>query len=249
MSGRDASGLSPHYELLKPLANLNETDLTLGTFLTQDAEMLELKKQVKILAPLPDIVLITGPTGTGKEIIARALHGSRSGKFVDLNCGGLNHELLASELFGHVRGSFTGAVEDKVGLFKAAIKGTIFLDEIGELPLTMQSTLLRVLEEGKVRQVGSNVNTNIKNTRIVLATNKCIPDMVEQGLFRADLMYRINTFELKTKPLCHRPDDVKLICDMIEPKFPLGLLDTVHLDGNVRELLHIIRKWQVLGSI
>ena len=247
------------WDALKRLKELDDVELVLDSYLTVDPDTIRMKEKVKILAKHSDTVLIHGPSGTGKEIIAQALHAGREGAYVDLNCGGLTAELLNSELYGHVKGAFTGAHEDKAGLFKSAINGTIFLDEIGEMPLELQSSLLRTLEQRHIRPVGDTKNISIEKVRVVLATNRDLNELVAEGRFRKDLLYRINTFEIVTKSLDRRPDDIHTICKTLSPKFPVDeLLHVKRLqagegeplfDGNVRELLHHIRRWEVLGEL
>lgn len=187
-----------------------ETEEWLNKFLTGDKDMLEVKRQVQVLQGYEHPVLIQGPTGTGKELLARALHGSRTGKFVAVNCTSLPDELLESELFGHTKGAFTGAVGDRVGKFRAAYNGTIFLDEIGDMPLSMQAKLLRVLQEKVVCPIGSDVEEPI-NCRVVAATNKSLTDVH----FREDVLYRLNSFEIKTKGLIDRLGDIAEIVDSL----------------------------------
>jgi transcriptional regulator with GAF, ATPase, and Fis domain len=158
-------------------------------------------------------VLITGETGTGKELVARAIHYNSSRKdrpFVIKNCGVKTEQLLESELFGHTRGSFTGAVKDKIGLFKEADLGTIFLDEIGDASLSTQAAILRVIEHGEIRPIGSS-KTEIVNVRVLSATNKNLGKEIEQGDFREDLFYRLSTFLIELPPLRERPDDIPLL--------------------------------------
>jgi transcriptional regulator with PAS, ATPase and Fis domain len=168
---------------------------------------------VESVASLDTPVMILGESGTGKEMVAKALHetGSRSSKpFVKVNCAALSEHILESELFGHVKGAYTGAESDRIGRFEAAHKGTIFLDEIGDIPLSVQVKLLRVLEERMIQRVGANKSIHI-DVRIVTATNKNLEQLIEQGLFREDLFFRINVFPLTCPPLRHRKDDITLI--------------------------------------
>ena len=232
----------------------------LDKLITNDPAMLDLKKQVRALVPVDDSVLIIGETGTGKEIVARALHGSRGpytpdgtnstfGRFVAINCPALSVDLMFSELFGHVKGSFTGANEDKIGKLQYAYKGTLFIDEVGDMPLSMQSALLRALQERTIVRVGDNKEIVIE-FRLVCATHRNLRDMIEKGLFREDLYYRISTFELHTTPLRRRIDDIKLIVASLDKKnkFPIDDYMKVNreLPGNVRELQRIVRRHAVL---
>jgi DNA-binding NtrC family response regulator len=165
---------------------------------------------VKKLADAPSPVLIIGPTGSGKELVARALHdGSRrkKGPYVALNCGALAANLIESELFGHERGAFTGAVGEKKGAFEAAQNGTLFLDEIGELPLDLQPKLLRALEVGAIRRVGSTKEISV-DTRIVAATHRNLKELVEEGAFREDLFHRLYVLSVGVPSLAQRREDI-----------------------------------------
>src|SRR6202453_4511277 len=158
-------------------------------------------------------VLITGESGTGKDLLARALHFEsrrRDGPFVPVNCAAIPENLIESELFGHVRGAFTDARQSKTGLFQAADNGTLFLDEIGDMPLTLQAKLLRILEDKKVRPLGAIEETSI-DLRIVAATNTDLENAIAEGKFRSDLYYRLATFTLTVPPLRERPEDLKLL--------------------------------------
>jgi DNA-binding NtrC family response regulator len=172
-------------------------------------ELTRIREQLERIAPDSAPILITGETGTGKERLAREVHArsGRSGAYVALNAAQLSPELIESQLFGHERGAFTGAATAKQGLFAAAHGGTLFLDEIGELPLDLQPKLLRVLEDGEVRRLGS-VSTERFDTRIVAATNRDLPSMVEQGAFRRDLYARVSFYELRLPPLSQRRQDI-----------------------------------------
>lgn len=209
-------------------------------------------------------VLITGPTGTGKELIARAVHynSNRSKKpFVVKNCGVKTESLLEAELFGHVRGAFTGADRDKPGLFKEADGGTIFLDEIGDAPLSTQAAVLRVLESGEIRAVGAS-KTDFVNVRILSATNKNLPEEIEKGNFRQDLYYRLNTFTIPLPPLRERPDDIPLLVHHFIGKLrvklgnenlsitpgALELLTKYSWPGNVRQLENEIERAAVVSD-
>ena len=172
--------------------------------------MLEVRKVIDRVGPTDSTVLIRGETGCGKELVARAVHEAslRSGEpMVSINCGALPENLIESELFGHVKGAFTGADNARVGLFEVADGGTIFLDEIGELPITMQAKLLRVLETGDIRRLGSNQSKRV-DVRVICATHRDLEKMVSDEQFREDLMFRINTFEIHVPPLRERPDDI-----------------------------------------
>jgi len=167
------------------------------------------RRSVEAVAPHRRSVVVSGETGTGKEIVARLLHrrSGRTGPFLAVNCGGFSEGLLASELFGHVRGAFTGAVQDQPGLFRAARGGTLFLDEAGDIPLALQPTLLRVLETWVVRPVGSQADVAV-DVRVVAASNRELVSLVRQGLFRADLYARLAQWIIRTPPLRDRREDV-----------------------------------------
>jgi len=167
------------------------------------------RRSVEAVAPHPRTVVVTGETGTGKEIVARLLHrrSGRAGPFVAVNCGGFTEGLLASELFGHVRGAFTGAVRDQQGLFRAARGGTLLLDEAGDIPLALQATLLRVLETWEVRPVGSPRDVAV-DVRVIAASNRELVTLVQQGLFRADLYARLAQWIIRIPPLRDRREDI-----------------------------------------
>lgn len=184
----------------------------LSKYITCDPYSLDLIAACTYASRVHLSAIIYGETGTGKEIIARILHGDRSGEFISINCGGIPENLLESELFGHVRGAFTGANGDKQGLFSAANDGTIFLDEIAELPLFMQVKLLRVLQEKVVRRVGSTREEELK-CRVVAATHENLQDKIKQKLFRQDLYYRLAALEFTTKPLRERLCDIPLLAE------------------------------------
>ena len=199
-------------------------------------------------------VLITGESGVGKDMIARYIHAksARGGRaFVALNCAGVSETLLESELFGHVKGSFTGAHRDKVGLLQLGHRGTVFLDEVGEMSLRMQAMLLRFLESGEVKPVGADLVSAKVDVRVVAATNRNLPDLVAKGLFREDLMYRIMVVHLEVPPLRNRRDDVRaLIANVIshtgiDLKFSeeaMLALERYHWPGNVRELQNVVEQ-------
>lgn len=236
-------------QILPPVAYT--TDQWLAKLITQDLHMIEQKTMCKLLAPLPDPVLITGPTGTGKELLAQALHGTRFDDFVELNCAGLPVHLIEHELFGSVAGAFTGSIKEKQGLFQSAREGTVFLDEIGELPLEVQAKLLRAIETYKVRKVGSNKLEEIK-CRFVAATQQPLEQWVKEGKFREDLYYRLNTFQLSTTPLTSRIGDCKPIADYyFKNEFPFNdwSINKHRLTGNVRTIKQLVRRYQVFGKL
>lgn len=210
-----------------------DTEYWLGKLVTQCPKMLALKDLVRKVAPTKHTVLICGETGTGKELVAKALHADRIGQFIPVNCAGFPEHLIESELFGHIKGSFTGADRDKQGLFEAAENGTLFIDEIAELPLLMQSKLLRVLQERTVRPVGDTRERRV-NCRVVAATHQSLPDLVLAGKFREDLLWRINTIVLKTVPIRERLDDIPMITKALG--YLLNVNELNNYNGNVRQL-------------
>lgn len=230
----------------------------LAAFVTLNPKMEEVKREVRILAraEIKEPVLILGESGTGKELIARALHGDRKGAFVAVNCTSLPDELIEAELFGHVRGAFTGATSERIGKFAAARNGTLFLDEIGDMPLNMQSKLLRVMQSlggdrgYRITKLGSN-EEDIVDVRVVCATNQNVEQMVTTGKFREDLYQRLCTFELKLLPLRDRREDVIAIVDSMdtEKKFPREGYKWGELKGNVREIQRVIKRYQVLKKL
>lgn len=235
-----------------------DTEKWLMKFITQDERLLKVKDHVRILAPIKCPVLIIGATGTGKELLARALHGSRTGAFVDINCAGMPENLIESELFGHTVGSFTGANKETKGLIAAAANGTLFLDEVGDLAYPLQAKLLRMLQEGVYRQVGGTINLPV-SCRIVAATHwnlsECLSscDVRPSGSprFRDDLYARLSTFELHTLPLKARLDDIPLIISSLDPdgKFPQRVnWSATPLPFNVRSLQQLVLRHRVLGT-
>jgi two-component system response regulator AtoC len=209
-------------------------------------------------------VLITGESGTGKELVARGIHakGDRSAKeMIPVNCGGIPESLLESELFGYKKGAFTGADKDKKGLFAAADGGTIFLDEIGELPLSLQVKLLRVLQESEIRPVGDSATRKI-DVRVLAATARNLEDAVAEGRFREDLYYRLNVVQIRVPPLREWPEDIPLLCrhfiNLFNEKFgkeikgispaALSILQRHQWPGNVRELENVIERAVLLAE-
>ena len=199
---------SPSTIALK-LQSMSSVKTWLDKFITNDPVMLDTKEKCAKLAPLMDTVLIVGPTGTGKEILARALGGSRE-TFLPLNCAALNDGTVESELFGHRKGSFTGASDDYKGVLEAAADGTVYLDEIDKMPVRIQSKLLRAIQEHEVRPVGSTKYIEI-DCRFVCSSKASLEVLLDKHGFLEDLYARISTFELLTTPLTSRWDDVELI--------------------------------------
>jgi len=226
--------------------------------------MLEVFRLVETVCRTNSTVLISGESGTGKELVARAMHTlslRRGQPFVAVNCGAMPEALLESELFGHVRGAFTGADKDKKGLFEAADGGTIFLDEIGEMTPAMQVKLLRVLQERTYRRVGGT-DESPANIRIIAATNRTLPKLVSEGKFREDLFYRLNVIPVTLPPLRERADDILLIAQYVLAKYAREMGRTIEgfapeaatalcaypWPGNVRELENVIERAVALES-
>ena len=231
---------------------------------TRSPLMLRLLEQAGMVAQSDVSVLINGQSGTGKEIVAQAIHNAspRHDKpFVAINCGALPEQLLESELFGHARGAFTGAVSNREGLFQAAEGGTLFLDEIGDMPVALQVKLLRVLQERKVRPLGSNRDIEI-NVRIISATPRDLPKAMARGEFREDLFYRLNVVNLKIPPLSERTEDIPLLAnhllrqsaDRHKPfvrafsSDAMKRLMAAKWPGNVRQLVNVIERCVALTS-
>ena len=229
----------------------------LGNIIGRSPSMLALYQMIETVAQVQATVLVTGESGTGKELVARAIHdmGPRAEKpFVSVNCGAFTETLLESELFGYVKGSFTGANANRKGLFEAANSGTIFLDEIGEMSPAMQVKLLRVLQERKLRPVGATEETLV-DTRVIAATNRDLAGMVTAGTFREDLYYRVSVIPIELPPLRERAEDISELATHFVEKFcgPTGralsisesamrLLEKYSWPGNVRELEHAIER-------
>lgn len=229
-----------------------------GLLLGKSAEIKRLRNQVRKLARSQAPVFISGESGSGKELVARMIHiqGPRRDKpFIAVNCGAIPSELMESEFFGHKKGSFTGAVDNKDGLFRSADGGTLFLDEVADLPLAMQVKLLRAIQEKAVRPVGDTKEVPV-DIRVLSATHKDLPNLVSEGEFRQDLFYRINVIELPVPALRDRPDDIKLLSEHILERIareyecePASLtheaterLKGYDFPGNVRELENILER-------
>ncbi len=221
-------------------------------FIGNSAKAQHIKQMIQLASDSQCPILITGQTGCGKEICAKTIHSISSRKdkpFIALNCGAIPHELIESELFGHSKGSFTGAHQDHIGLFEQANGGTLFLDEIGEMPLSMQVKLLRLLEDGIIRKIGDHKEKQT-NVRIIAATNQHITHKIDQGRFRSDLYYRISILSIDIPTLVERRDDIKVLTQYFTAQLSTNIkLDMghsawqalIHHDwpGNVREL----RNW------
>jgi formate hydrogenlyase transcriptional activator len=221
-------------------------------------------EQVERVAPTGSTVLIQGETGTGKELIAHAIHNisSRCGRpFVRLNCAAIPLDLLESELFGHEKGAFTGAIAQKIGRFELADKGTLFLDEIGDIPAALQPKLLRVLQEQEFERLGST-RTHQVDVRLVAATNRDLTEMMNRGEFRSDLYYRLNVFPVLLPPLRERREDIPaLVTHFVEilgrrmgreiehiPSETMAALSSYQWPGNIRELQNLIERAVILSN-
>ena len=218
---------------------------------------------IKRVAPMPSTILIEGESGTGKELAARAIHelSGRPGSFVPINCGAISAELLESELFGHQKGAFTGAHQTRDGLFTYANNGTLFLDEIGEMPLSMQAYLLRVLEESSIRPVGANQQVPV-DVRVIAATNRDLGELVRTGSFREDIYYRLNVLSIRMPTLRERLDDIPALthhfldtlASELGTKAPrigedeMKRLCDYDWPGNVRELKNVIERSLLLNA-
>jgi DNA-binding NtrC family response regulator len=225
----------------------------------KNRKMQEIFEMVRMVAPTEKTVLIQGESGTGKELIARAIHElslRKSKPLVAVSCGALSDDLLTSELFGHVKGAFTGAIEDKKGRFETADRGTLFLDEVAEVPLHLQRRLLRVLQEREFEKVGSSRTTKT-NVRIIAATRTTLYEEVKKGNFRDDLYYRLSVVPLMIPPLRERADDIPLLVGRFLRKYQEGgrsyqilpevmeKLQAYHWPGNVREVENVVQQMMI----
>ncbi|MGE0086979.1 MAG: sigma-54-dependent transcriptional regulator [Desulfococcaceae bacterium] len=229
-----------------------------GMIVGSSPKMLHIYEMVRQVAKTKTNILITGESGTGKELIARAIHeqsNRRDCPFVAINCGGIPETLMESELFGHKKGSFTGATNDKKGLFETAHNGTLFLDEIGEIGIPLQVKLLRAVQEKTFNRIGGNENISV-DTRIISATNKTLEEEVIAGRFREDLFYRLNVIEIRVPPLRERKEDLRSLAQHFLEKYTkemgkeitkissyaIDLLNKYDFPGNIRELENLIER-------
>lgn len=222
----------------------------------QSPPMREISRLIERIAPTDKPVLIQGESGTGKEVVARRIHQESHlarQPIVTVNCAALPEQLVESELFGHVRGAFTGATVDKPGLFEVADGGTLFIDELGELPPSLQPKLLRVLEDGSLRRIGSHREQTVR-VRIITATNRDLADRVRSGEFREDLYYRVNVLPIRLPPLRERPGDVDLLIDHFLPDdwqvdaLARSVMNAYPWPGNVRELINVVQRATILAD-
>jgi len=249
---------------LRQLERKRGDELSYEGILGKSRKMQEIFDVIENIAPTSSTILITGESGTGKELVARAIHNRSTRKdmpFIVINCAAIPVHLLESELFGHKKGSFTGAIADKKGLFEEADEGTIFLDEIGEIPPTIQVKLLRILQEGEIRAVGE-VNARNVDVRLIAATNRDLTTLVREGGFREDLYYRVNVINIALPPLRERSDDIPLLAYHFLQVYSSRMkkrIDKISVDalqalqnyswvGNVRELENVIERAVVLAG-
>jgi formate hydrogenlyase transcriptional activator len=248
---------------LENAALLEEVRESFGSIVGESAELRKVIAQIATVAPTEASVLVLGESGTGKELVARAIHDMsprKEGPLVRVNCASIPKELFESEFFGHVRGAFTSAVKDRVGRFELADGGTLFLDEVGEIPLDLQSKLLRVLQEGQFERLGDE-RTRTVNVRIVAATNRDLLAEARAGRFRLDLYYRLSVFPIEVPPLRARGDDIKLLAERFirDAARRLGIspprlsradvrqLEHYDWPGNVRELQNVVERAVILA--
>jgi transcriptional regulator with GAF, ATPase, and Fis domain len=265
---RDFTGIEPDLDARQEPQNTYQKEdgikvEAFGDLVGQGAALRRIVNQIDVVAPTEASVLILGETGTGKELVACETHrrsARKDGPLVRVNCASIPRELFESEFFGHVRGSFTGAVKDRAGRFETAEGGTIFLDEVGEIPLDIQNKLLRILQEKRYERVGDD-RTRRANVRIVAATNRDLKKAVAAGRFREDLYYRLNVFPIQVPPLRDRVDDIPLLAkhfveistkEMKCAKPRLTRAAVAHLQsydwpGNVRELRNVIERAVILA--
>ena len=244
------------------LQNEIKAEKFFGEIVGNSQKLKKVIKQTKVVAPTDSTVLIEGETGTGKELIARAIHNNSSRadkKFVKLNCAAIPLGLLESELFGHEKGAFTGAIERKIGRFEIAHGGTLFLDEVGDIPLELQPKLLRVLQEREFERLGNTTTIRV-DVRVIAATNKNLSRLVGENKFRSDLFFRLNVFPLLIPPLKERREDIPLLCKYfahiyakrMKKEIKVISEDTLHdlqkyeWPGNVRELQNIVERAVIL---
>ena len=235
----------------------NAADFISAGFIGESTPMLALKQLIAQVAPEKATVLITGETGTGKELVAKAIHAAskrKNGLFVAINCAAIPADILESELFGHEKGAFTGAIKERMGKFELADGGTLFLDEIAEMPINLQAKLLRVLQEGVIEKIGSNKSIAL-DVRVIAATNRNPLQAVKEGKLREDLYYRLNVFQLNTPPLRERPDDIARLAHYFLAKSGTQISDAALLQlqayawpGNVRELENILERAAILAA-
>jgi DNA-binding NtrC family response regulator len=257
-----AGGVPEPRHPVVPFAAIPPTAVRVPELIGESACMLEVSRRIRLVAGRRTTVLIQGATGTGKEVVARAIHqlSERASKpFVALNCAAIPEALLEAELFGHARGAFTGAVQRRTGRIEAANGGTLFLDEIGEMPLALQSKLLRFLENGELQRVGENETVRV-DVRVVAATHQPLPRRAQEGTFRADLFYRLAVFRIHTPALADHTEDLpaltthfleRLAADQARKQLSEAAavrLSSHAWPGNVRELQHVLERAVILAE-
>jgi len=259
LDGREVTQLSKERDYLKSeIRNERHFEAIVG----ESQALREVLEQVEVVAPTDSTVLILGETGTGKELIARAIHdrsGRREGTFVKVNCAAIPTGLLESELFGHEKGAFTGAIGRRTGRFEVANGGTLFLDEVGDIPLELQPKLLRVLQEQEFERVGGSKTMRV-DVRVVAATNRDLAGMVKEQRFRDDLYYRLNVFPIEVPPLRERAEDIPALVRYVHrfarrmnrhieviPCEALEAMERYAWPGNVRELANLIERATILS--
>src|SRR6266404_350110 len=265
---RDSRSAVPATETTVPLSSTVNEDLSLGEnigavadfegIVGQSSALRQVLQLVEMVATSDSTVLLLGETGTGKELIAQAIHDRSRRKdrtLVRLNCAAIPTGLLESELFGHERGAFTGAVTQKIGRLELADQGTLFLDEVGDIPLELQPKLLRVLQDGEFERLGSTQTKKV-DVRLVAATNRDLNPMIEDRQFRSDLYYRLNVFPIRVPPLRERPEDIPLLVQYFTQKYARRMQKRIesipaaamrklmrwHWPGNVRELQNLVER-------
>jgi formate hydrogenlyase transcriptional activator len=239
-------------------------DQNLGNMIGEGPAFQAVLSGIQVVAPTDATVLIEGETGTGKELVARALHdlsGRSKRSFIKVNCAAIPATLLESELFGHEKGSFTGAFAQKIGRFELAHQGTLFLDEVGEIPLELQSKLLRAIQEQELERLGGNRTVRV-DVRFIAATNRSLKQMVDEGTFRSDLYYRLHVFPLTVPPLRERREDIPLLVRYFTQKYakrmnraiesiPSAAIEAMtnyEWPGNIRELQNVIERSVILST-
>jgi transcriptional regulator with GAF, ATPase, and Fis domain len=250
-----ANAISP--EQLYRMRARNEGRVGIRGMIGESEPMLRVYELTHMVARRDTTVLVTGESGTGKDLIAQAIHLislRQKQPFIVINCAAIPEPLLEAELFGYVKGSFTGAIQSRIGRIHAALGGTLFLDEIGDMPLSLQSKILRFLEQGEVQRIGGNDNLKV-DVRVVAATNADLPSLVKQHLFREDLFYRLAIFPIKLPPLRERNGDIEKLALAFLEKFCPGItLSAGALDalkrhdwpGNVRELRNALERSSII---
>jgi two-component system, NtrC family, nitrogen regulation response regulator NtrX len=252
-----------HLDLREENARLRETVQQTGEIVGGSSAVRGMVEQIKRIATTPARVLITGENGTGKELVARAIHAQSpraKQPFIEVNCAAIPSELIESELFGHMKGSFTGAVQDRAGKFEQADGGTLFLDEIGDMSLAAQAKVLRVLQEGEVTRIGGAKVRKV-DVRVLAATNKKLEQEIAEGRFREDLYYRLNVVPITVPPLRERRDDIPMLVQHFlariskDSGLPMKLVDPEAMEqlialewpGNIRELRNTVERLLILG--